>query len=112
MSLLEQTFSAYALALQSRSGNIVGRILRGRENVDRSSVNELYNVLLEDPGRIQAAAEVPVDVLFVAFETFMANAWADRMGPVLEPNWLRLIQSQFDAMFPREFDENFRAVLA
>lgn len=110
--MLEQTFAAYALALQSRSGNIVGRTLRGRDNVDRSSVNELYNVLLEDPGRIQAAAEVPVDTLFVAFETFIANAWREQMGPILESSSLRLIQTQFDNMFPRDFDESFRKFLA
>lgn len=109
---LEQTFAAYALALQSRSGNVVGRTLRARDHVDRSLVNELYNVLLEDPARIQAAAEVPVDTLFVAFETFMANAWRTSLGPILEPSSLKLIQSQFDTMFPREFDENFRKFLA
>lgn len=110
--MLEQSFAAYVLALQSRSGNIVGRTLRGRDNVDRSSVNELYNVLLEDPGRIQAAAEVPVDTLFVAFETFMENAWREYMGPTLDSSALKLIQSQFDTMFPRDFDENFRKFLA
>lgn len=110
--MLEQSFAAYALALQSRSGNIVGRTLRGRDNVDRSSVNELYNVLLEDPGRIQAAAEVPVDTLFVAFETFMANAWREQMGPILDSSSLKLIQIQFDNMFPRDFDESFRKFLA
>lgn len=109
---LEQTFAAYVLALQSRSGNVVGRTLRARELVHRSPVNELYNVLLEDPARIQSAAEVPVDTLFVAFETFMANAWRASMGPVLEPSSLDLIQSQYDTMFPREFDENFRKFLA
>ena len=110
--MLEQTFAAYALALQSRSGNIVGRTLRGRDNVDRSSVNELYNILLEDPGMIQAAAEVPVDTLFVAFETFMANAWREQMGPILDPSSLKVIQTQFDNMFPRDFDESFRKLLA
>ncbi|GLA20560.1 hypothetical protein AnigIFM62618_009135 [Aspergillus niger] len=111
-SALEQTFAAYALALQSRSGNIVGRSLRGRDNVDRSSVNELYNILLEDPGRIQAAAEVPVDTLFVAFETFMTNAWREHMGPVIDSPSLRILQAQFDNMFPRDFDESFRRFLA
>lgn len=48
LKLLEQTFTAYILALQSRSGNIVGRTLRAREHVDRAEVNELYNVLLEE----------------------------------------------------------------
>ncbi|GES59856.1 hypothetical protein ATETN484_0004018700 [Aspergillus terreus] len=111
-SVLEQTFAAYVLALQSRSGNIVGRSLRTRDSVDRSSVNELYNILLEDPGKIQAAAEVPVDTLFVAFETFMAIAWREHMGPVLEPPALKLLQNQFDTMFPRDFDDSFRKTLS
>ncbi|KAL3495209.1 hypothetical protein BJX62DRAFT_6972 [Aspergillus germanicus] len=111
-TVLEQAFAAYVLALQSRSGNIVGRTLRTRDNVDRSGVNELYNVLLEDPAKLQAAAEVAVDTLFVAFETFMANAWKEHMGPVLDPISLKLLQSQFDAMFPREFEECFRKFLA
>ncbi|KAE8149326.1 hypothetical protein BDV25DRAFT_156608 [Aspergillus avenaceus] len=110
--VLEQTFAAYVLALQSRSGNIVGRTLRGRDNVDRAEVNELYNILLEDPGKIQAAAEVPVDTLFVAFETFMANAWHEQMGPVLESASLNALQSQFDTMYPREFDESFRRFIS
>lgn len=111
-TVLEQAFAAYVLALQSRSGNIVGRTLRARDNVDRSSVNELYNVLLEDPARLQAAAEVAVDTLFVAFETFMANAWKEHMGPIIDPTSLRMLQSQFDAMFPREFEECFRKFVA
>lgn len=111
-TVLEQAFAAYVLALQSRSGNIVGRTLRTRDNVDRSSVNELYNVLLEDPARLQAAAEVAVDTLFVAFETFMANAWKEHMGPVIDPSSLRILQGQFDAMFPREFEECFRKFVA
>lgn len=109
---LERAFAAYALALQSRSGNIVGRALRARDGVDRSAVNELYNVLLEDPGKLQAAAEVPVDTLFVAFETFMANAWSEQMGPILDPASLALLQGHFDTMFPRDFDESFRRFLS
>ncbi|KAJ6036948.1 hypothetical protein N7540_001227 [Penicillium herquei] len=109
---LEQTFAAYVLSLQSRSGNILGRMLRARDTADRAPVNELYNILLEDPCRLQAAAEVPVDTLFVAFETFMKNAWKSGMGPVLDKPSLRKLQSQFDTMFPRDFDEQFRMFLA
>ncbi|KAJ5227009.1 uncharacterized protein N7469_007015 [Penicillium citrinum] len=112
LGLLEQTFAAYVLSLQSRSGNILGRMLRSRDHADRSPVNELYNILLEDPSKLQAAAEVPVDTLFVAFETFMKNAWSDSMGPVLDLQSLRTLQSQFDTMFPRDFDESFRKFLA
>ena len=108
---LEQTFTAYVLSLQSRSGNILGRMLRARENAHRAPVNELYNILLEDPSKLQAAAEVPVDTLFVAFETFMKNAWQQSMGPVLSASSLRTLQNQFDTMFPRDFDEQFRKFL-
>lgn len=111
-SLLEQTFAAYILSLQSRSGNILGRMLRARDNADRAPVNELYNILLEDPSKIQAAAEVPVDTLFVAFETFLANAWKRSMGPVLSSSSLKWVQSQFDTMIPRDFDEQFRRFLS
>jgi len=108
---LEQTFAAYVLSLQSRSGNILGRMLRARDYADRAPVNELYNVLLEDPSKLQSAAEVPVDTLFVAFETFMKNAWRMSMGPVLAVSSLKSLQSQFDTMFPRDFDEQFKKFL-
>ncbi|KAI2789796.1 hypothetical protein POX_d05294 [Penicillium oxalicum] len=108
---LEQTFAAYVLSLQSRSGNILGRMLRNREHADRALVNELYNILLEDPSKLQAAAEVPVDTLFVAFETFMKNAWRESMGSVVDSSALRNLQNQFDTMFPRDFEEQFRKFL-
>lgn len=43
--LLEDTFAAYVVALRSRSGNVVGKVLRGRAGADELVVNELYNVL-------------------------------------------------------------------
>ena len=80
---LEDTLNTYLVAIQTRRGNLVGRSLRGRSTASELSVNELYNSLIEDPSRHQAAAEVPVDVLFVAFEKFLQRAWSERMGPVL-----------------------------
>lgn len=111
LQLLEQTFTAYILSLRSRSGNIIGRTLRGRENADKVMVNDLYNALLEDPGKIQAAAEVPVDVLFVAFETFMSKAWRDQIGPIIPATSLRSTQNKFDTMFPGDFEDFFRRTL-
>lgn len=111
ISALEQTFSSYMLAIRSRSGNIVGRTLRSRANADQTMVNELYNVLLEDPSRLQAAAEVPVDVLFVAFETFMSHAWKDHIGSLLAPEALKTIQTNFDSLFPGDFEIFFRKIL-
>lgn len=108
---LEDTFATYVVALRSRSGNIVGRVLRGRAGADELAVNELYNILIEDPSRIQAAAEVPVDVLFVAFEKFLKTAWRDRMGPLLASGILGAMQAAFDTGRPVEFSQLFRSAL-
>lgn len=43
--LLEDTFATYVVALRSRSGNVVGKVLRGRAGADELVVNELYNTL-------------------------------------------------------------------
>lgn len=111
LSRSEQTLTAYILALRSRSGNIVGRSLRIRANADKSTVNELYNILLENPAKLQAAAEVPVDVLFVAYETFIHNAWKESMGSIISPDMLEKTQAKFDSSFPKDFEVYFRKAL-
>ncbi|OKL56155.1 hypothetical protein UA08_08476 [Talaromyces atroroseus] len=108
---LEQTLTTYILSLRSRSGNIVGRTLRARASADKSMVNELYNVLLEDPTKLQAAAEVPVDVLFVAFETFINHAWKDQIGSFLSSEILTAILAKFDSSFPKDFRDFFKRVV-
>ncbi|KAI4159746.1 MAG: hypothetical protein L6R39_000303, partial [Caloplaca ligustica] len=108
---LELTFKAYMIALRSRSGNVVGRILRNRATADELEINELYNILVEDPSRIQAAAEVPVDVLFAAFEKFLAKAWQDRMGPLLTPEVLATMTSGLDSGKPTYFVQQVRRCL-
>ncbi len=45
LALLENTFTAYVVALRSRSGNVVGKVLRSRATADELLVNELYNIL-------------------------------------------------------------------
>lgn len=45
LTLLQDTLATYLVALLSRSGNVVGRVLRGRGGADELVVNELYNVL-------------------------------------------------------------------
>ena len=108
LALLEDTLTTYIVALRSRSGNIVGRVLRGRNAADKLAVNELYNTLVEDPARIQAAAEAPVDVLFVAFENFLKSAWRNRMGPLLARGVLEKMQAAFDVGRPVEFAQRFK----
>lgn len=45
IALLEDSFTAYVVALRSRSGNVVGKLLRSRATADELLVNELYNIL-------------------------------------------------------------------
>lgn len=108
---VEQTFTAYVLALRSRRGNIVGRSLRGRASADQVAVNDLYNVLLDDASRIQAAAEVSVDVLIAAFEKFLAHAWREKLGPVVTIEAMKLVQKKFDKHFPANFETFFKSFL-
>lgn len=109
---LEQTLTAYILALRSRSGNIIGRVLQTRHQANTVEVNELYNILIEDAGKIQAAAEVSIDVLFMSFETFITKAWKEQFGPIISPELLQAIQSKFDQHFPGDFDHCFRQCLS
>lgn len=108
---LEQTFTAYILALRSRRGNIVGRSLRGRSDADPVAVNDLYNVLLDDASKIQAAAEVSVDVLIAAFEKFLAHGWKDRIGPIITLERLKHVQKKFERQFPADFESFFKSFL-
>ncbi|KAL8664921.1 MAG: hypothetical protein Q9202_002630 [Teloschistes flavicans] len=108
---LELTFNAYVIALRSRSGNIVGRILRNRAAADELEVNELYNILLENPARVQAAAEVSIDVLFAAFEKFVAKAWQERMGILLAENTMITMTSALDLGRPVEFAQQVHKCL-
>ncbi|KAL1587415.1 hypothetical protein WHR41_03747 [Cladosporium halotolerans] len=108
---LEETLSAYILALQARKGNIVGRNLKMRAMADELLVNDLYNSLLEDPNMMVAAAQAPVDVLFAAFEKFLNAAWKEQIGPVMPYDTMQAIQSRAETSFPTDFDEYFAATI-
>ena len=57
-ALLEDTFTAYVVALRSRSGNVVGKVLRGRATADELIVNELYNILRQSRCLLQQFTRV------------------------------------------------------
>ena len=109
---LEETLSAYVLALQARKGNIVGRNLKMRALADELQVNDLYNSLLEDPNMMVIAAQAPVDVLFAAFEKFLNVAWTEQIGAVIPYEMMEAIQSKAENMFPSDFDEYFASTLS
>lgn len=109
---LEDTLSAYILALQARKGNIVGRNLKMRAMADELLINDLYNSLLEDPNMMVIAAQAPVDVLFAAFEKFLNVAWREQIGPVVPYETMEAIQAKAETLFPTDFDEYFTSTLS
>lgn len=105
---LEETMSAYLLALQARKGNIVGKIVQARSRANELSVNELYNSLLEDPNMMVVAAQSSIDVLFAAFEKFLKVAWKEQCGPIISLFALRSIQAKAESLFPVDFERYFK----
>ncbi|KFZ09419.1 hypothetical protein V502_08760 [Pseudogymnoascus sp. VKM F-4520 (FW-2644)] len=100
---LEETFTGYIIALQSRKGNIIGRVLRNRAGADELSVNALYNKFIENPFDARASFEATIDVLFSAFEKFTRMAWKDQMGPVISVQTLQALQEKASKLFPGDF---------
>lgn len=105
---LEETLTAYFLALQARKGNIVGRVVSGRTRANELSVNELYNSLLEDPNLMVVAAQSSIDVLFAAFEKFLKAAWKEQCGPIISVAHLTEIQTKAESLFPVDFEKYFK----
>jgi hypothetical protein len=107
---LEETFTGYVAALQSRKGNVVGKVLRGRANADELTVNALYNAFIENPFDTRTASEVSVDILFAAFEKFLRMAWKDQMGPVVTIQTLQALQEKALKLYPGDFVDFIRLV--
>ncbi|KHN93780.1 Rho guanyl nucleotide exchange factor [Metarhizium album ARSEF 1941] len=80
---LEQTFTGFTAALQSRKGTIIGRTLLNRSLVDELSVNKIYNRFIETPFDYAVSCDINTEVIFAAFEKFLHIAWADQIGPVM-----------------------------
>lgn len=107
---LEETFTSYIAALQSRKGNIVCRVLRSRGNADELAINALYNTFIENPLDTRAASEASVDVIFVAFEKFLRMAWKDQMGQVMSMQTLDSLQEKALKMYPGDFADYVKMV--
>jgi hypothetical protein len=107
---LEETFTSYIAALQSRKGNIIGKVLRSRSFADELTVNALYNAFIENPFDNRAASEVSVDILFVAFEKYLRLAWKDQMGEVMSLQTLDALQERALKLFPGDFTDYVRMV--
>jgi hypothetical protein len=105
---LEETFTGYIAALQSRKGNIIGRILRSRGTADELAVSALYNTFIENPFDLRAAADVSVDVIFVAFEKYLRMAWKDQMGQVMSLPTLDALQERALKAYPGDFADYAR----
>ena len=100
---LERNLATYIVSLQERRAEIVGSALRGRWGSDERRVQEVHKalrtsvrqlggfaanhalLLVDDQLKQQVLADVPVPVLFAAFEKFLKSTWKDEMGPVVSP---------------------------
>lgn len=100
---LEQTFTGYVAALQSRKGAIIGRMLLNRTMADELAVNDLYNRLIESPYDFEAASELSTEAVFVAFEKFLKIAWTEQIGPVMKPQALDTLQERANKKVPGDF---------
>ena len=100
---LEETFTGYIAALQSRKGNIIGRTMLNRSMADELSINALYNTFIENPFDTRATSEVTVDVLFVAFEKYLRMAWKDQMGQVMPVQTLNALQERATRLKSADF---------
>jgi hypothetical protein len=107
---LEETFTGYIAALQSRKGNIIGKVLRSRGAADELAINALYNTFIEDPFDMRSASEVSVDVIFVAFEKYLRMAWKDQMGQVISLQALDALQEKALKLYPGDFLDYVRMV--
>lgn len=109
---LEETFIGYVAALHSRKGNIGGKVLRGRGSANELDVNALYNTFIENPFDTRTSSEMPIDVLFSAFEKFLRIAWKEQVGPVVTLQTLQTLQEQNERLFPGDFAEFIRLQFA
>ncbi|OAA48427.1 Rho guanyl nucleotide exchange factor [Metarhizium rileyi] len=100
---LEQTFTGFTAALQSRKGAIIGRTLLNRSLVDELSVNDIYNRFIETPFEYDVASDIGTEVIFVAFEKFLRIAWADQMGPVMTMQALNTLLERANKRVPGNF---------
>lgn len=107
---LEETFTGYIAALQSRKGNVVGKNLRSRSSADELAVNALYNTFIENPFDTRAASETSFDVIFVAFEKFLRLAWKEQMGSVMSLESLDALQERSVKLYPGDFNEYVRLI--
>lgn len=100
---LEQTFTGFVAALQSRKGAIIGRLLLHRSFVDELTVNEIYNRFIENPFEYDVSAEIGTEVVFVAFEKFLHIAWAEQIGPVMTMQAMDTLLERANKRVPGDF---------
>ncbi|KAG6210846.1 hypothetical protein E4U35_004302 [Claviceps purpurea] len=102
---LEQTFTGFVAALQSRKGAIIGRLLLHRSLVDELSVNDIYNRFIETPLEYDVAADIGTEVVFVAFEKFLHIAWAEQIGPVMTMQAMDTLLERANKRVPGDFSD-------
>ncbi|KAK2605802.1 hypothetical protein QQS21_003756 [Conoideocrella luteorostrata] len=100
---LEQTFTGFVAALQSRKGAIIGRSLLNRSLVDELAVNDIYNRFMEAPFEYEVATDIGTEIIFVAYEKFLHIAWAEQMGPVMTMQAMDTLLERANKRVPGDF---------
>ena len=105
---LEETFTGFIAALQSRKGAIIGRALFNRSMADELAVNDIYNRFIETPFDYRVPSETGTEVIFVAFENFLRIAWTEQMGPVMTMRALNNLVERANKRVPGDFADFVR----
>jgi hypothetical protein len=106
---LEDTFEAFVNALRIIGNTAVDLTpLHEIHNVDDDAVSVLLGQLVEAPKRCRLGPETGIDVVFVAFATFLNRDWKDGMGPVISEKGLKELQSKSENLHFQDFEDFFR----
>ncbi|KAL9089336.1 MAG: hypothetical protein Q9159_002637 [Coniocarpon cinnabarinum] len=105
MANLDAGLETCVLALRARKGNIIGRVITNRSGANETTVDQIYKSLLERPEDHEPTSQAPVDALFAAFERFLKEAWAEKLGPVLDGSVLKELQAKSEMLPPVDFED-------
>lgn len=108
---IERTLQNYVLALNARKGNIVGRNILTRREVDVERVHQLTEAMLEPHAKLEFAAQCPVDELLAAFDAFLNTTWRVNLGSVADRTALVHMQRNCEQLSMQGFRQYLSTAL-
>jgi hypothetical protein len=106
---LEDTFEGFINTLKMiGNSNPDLKPLQHVQKVDQRAVDAFLEQLVEDPKAARVEKDTGIDVIFVAFSTFLRREWIEGMGDVLDQKSLSELQLKSDTLFPGDFEDFFK----